>query len=229
MADTLTEGRRAPTVAAGTKPVRPRHAASLLLVDRSGPEPKVLMGRRAPRNKFAPDIFVFPGGKLDPADRAMTPGTPLRPDVAQRLGPMGTALALAAVRETFEETGLLIGVAAPAHPVPSPSWAAFTASGLAPALDGIDILARAITPTDSPMRFHARFLVADSANVQGSLGDSHELLDLGFRTIDESLRLPVWDVTEFMLAELRSYLNSGSSTFPRLSYRKGRADIRRAP
>ena len=60
------------------KPVRPRDAASLVIVDTSGAEPRVLMGRRHAKMKFIPDAFVFPGGKLDPDDMHALPATPLR-------------------------------------------------------------------------------------------------------------------------------------------------------
>ncbi|PKQ09013.1 MAG: DNA mismatch repair protein MutT, partial [Alphaproteobacteria bacterium HGW-Alphaproteobacteria-12] len=42
--------------------IRPRDAASLVLIDRTSTEPRVLMGRRHARMKFVPDAFVFPGG-----------------------------------------------------------------------------------------------------------------------------------------------------------------------
>ena len=75
-----------------------------------------------------------------------------------------SALALAAIRETFEETGLAIGVGghgAPESP-PAGAWTRFAATGVTPALDAIDFLARAITPPGRPRRFDARFLIADA-------------------------------------------------------------------
>ena len=68
------------------------------------------------------------------------------------------ALALAAIRETFEETGLAIGVpdhGAPGKPPPG-AWSRFAATGVTPALDAIDFLAGAITPPGRPRRFDAR-------------------------------------------------------------------------
>ena len=100
-------------VAQGAAPVTPRDAGSLI-VWREGPEgAEVLMGRRSRRAAFVPDFFVFPGGRLDPADRLVRPATPLDASATARMGVRGDAalaeaLALAAVRETFEETGLVL-------------------------------------------------------------------------------------------------------------------------
>ena len=49
--------------------VRPKDAATLILVDRSGSAPKVLLGKRHARHKFMPGRYVFPGGRVDPGDR----------------------------------------------------------------------------------------------------------------------------------------------------------------
>ena len=74
------------------------------------------------------------------------------------------ALALAAIRETFEETGLALGVTdrgAPESP-PAGAWTRFAATGVFPTLEGVDFLARAITPPGRVRRFDARFFVADA-------------------------------------------------------------------
>ena len=99
--------------------VRPKDASTLMLVDRSGPVPKVLLGKRHQRHKFMPGRYVFPGGRVDPADRLMPVARPLDPHAEahlmkrlQRASPVkARAFALAAIRETFEETGLLLGAA----------------------------------------------------------------------------------------------------------------------
>ncbi|MBV8428774.1 MAG: NUDIX hydrolase, partial [Hyphomicrobiales bacterium] len=62
---------------------RPKHAATLILLDHSGKEPTVLMGRRNPAHKFMPGKFVFPGGRLDPVDRRMSVASPLPGAVEQ--------------------------------------------------------------------------------------------------------------------------------------------------
>ena len=178
-------------------PVRPRHAASLILLRQTRQGPQVLMGRRPARSRFAPDVFVFPGGAVDAADRLARPLSPLSEDCARRTaaGPrLAQALAIAALRETAEETGL----------------------ALAPDLAALTLLARAITPPSSPVRFHARFFVADAGLAAGEPSESAELSDLAFRPLDEALALPVFDVTEIILRALAD----GGGAF-RLTYRRG--------
>src|SRR5258708_39938376 len=63
----------------------PRDAATLMLIDRSGPKPKVLLGRRHAGHKFMPGKFVFPGGRIEALDRAMEAATELHPDTQKNL------------------------------------------------------------------------------------------------------------------------------------------------
>src|SRR5262245_10693039 len=88
--------------------VRPRDAATLILVKREAPEPLVLMGQRHAGHVFMPNKVVFPGGRDDPSDHRITPTADLREDVVAALerkcnGINPRAIALAAIRETFEE------------------------------------------------------------------------------------------------------------------------------
>src|SRR5215470_12807649 len=93
--------------------VRPKDAATLILVDRTGAVPKVLLGKRHMRHKFMPGRYVFPGGRVDPADRLMAVARPLDAQAELQLmkrlqrpsSAKAQAFALAAIRETFEETG----------------------------------------------------------------------------------------------------------------------------
>ena len=187
-------------------PVRPRHAASLILLRQTRRGPEVLMGRRPARSRFAPDVFVFPGGAVDAADRTASPLAPLDEACANRTGAsprLAQALAMAALRETAEETGVV----------------------LRPDLSALRLLARAITPTSSPVRFHARFFVADAGQAEGEHAESAELSDLAYRPLDEALALPLFDVTEFVLQSL-----AGRRPSPfLLTYRNERAIIRPLP
>lgn len=198
-------------VADGDAPVKPRDAGSLI-VWRPGVEgPEVLMGRRSARAAFVPDFFVFPGGRLDPADRAVRAATRLDPDAAKRMGVRGDAalaeaLALAAVRETFEETGLLLAEIGDPGAADHPEWRQWQALGLAPGLHRLRYFGRAITSPSSPIRFHARFFVTRAAELQGEIGGSGELSELGFYPATEVLaNKPVVDVTEFMLNRLIAF------------------------
>src|ERR1700733_3169181 len=85
--------------------VGPRGAATLIIIRRDGPKPRVLMGRRHGGHDFMPDKWVFPGGRIDPSDFRAPVASELRPDVAHRLYATGLArraraLALSAIRET---------------------------------------------------------------------------------------------------------------------------------
>ncbi|MEO7402756.1 MAG: hypothetical protein ABIU95_03710, partial [Burkholderiales bacterium] len=132
------------------------------------------MGRRARSHRFLPDVYVFPGGRVDAEDHRLPVASDLRPDVARLLAAHGgigraRALAIAAARETHEETGLAIG--------------RIHDERLAPALDRLHYVMRAITPTRSPIRFHARFFVAEIGSGDGAVRSNGELLDLDWRPV----------------------------------------------
>jgi 8-oxo-dGTP pyrophosphatase MutT (NUDIX family) len=183
--------------------VKPRDAASLVIVRGQGRAARVLLGRREPRHRFMPDVWVFPGGQVDRRDARAPARSELSPAVASKLEARwpparARALAIAAIRETFEETGLAFGEVADGK--------------LLPDLGRVDYLARAITPTLSPIRFHARFFLGDAADGSGRLGGNGELLDLRWIPIPEALALPIINVTRFVLEETARRLAGHSST-----------------
>ena len=221
---------------AGTGRQRPRDAATLILVERPERGPaRVLMGKRHARHLFMPGKFVFPGGRVEPEDRRMAAAGALDPDVEAKLNArvrrpsphFARALALAAIRETFEETGLAIGVpdyGAPENPPPG-AWSRFAATGVYPALDAIDFLARAITPPGRPRRFDARFLIADAAfvagRVDGAVHKDAELVELVWTPLDQALALDLPDITRAALADLKQALDGGlDKRRPRPFYRQ---------
>src|SRR4051794_25486541 len=124
-----------------TKPFAcPRDAGTLINVEREGGAMRVLMGKRHSGHKFMPDKFVFSGGAAEPADRRMSVSAPPQPEVEAKLlarrgrtsRDYARGLALAAMRETSEETGLalgLTGLGAPTTP-PEGAWARFAATGV---------------------------------------------------------------------------------------------------
>src|SRR5215470_20261317 len=85
--------------------VRPRDAASLILLRGEGKELEVLAGRRPRHVRFMPGVHVFPGGVIDPPDRGPW-GAETGTDA---LGPRLARCARAALRETWEEVGVLVG------------------------------------------------------------------------------------------------------------------------
>ena len=199
----------------GTVGIRPRDAAALILVKRDGPEPAVLMGHRHHKHVFMPNTFVFPGGRVDMEDAQVPVAAPLRAPVAERLQRHATrrraqALALAAIREAFEETGLTIGrpLAAPVDRAAlADTWRPFFDTGLAPALDLLDYVFRAITPPGDVRRFNARFFICDAAHAAGTLGGSGELVDLTWLPIGEALTTPnTPGITKRVLTEVQRLL-----------------------
>ena len=192
---------------------RPRDAASIVLLRETGELVEVLMGRRRKRAQFLPDIYVFPGGRVDAADRSVADDRfrlsaeterTLRRDTPNT-SPL--ALALAAIRETHEETGYLLGEPASVDafsPLPStPFWSACREAGMVPDVAALDYIMRALTPTLSPRRFNTRFFLADGAACQGDLLVDGELEDLHWLPLDEAFDLPIIDVTELALTTAR--------------------------
>lgn len=189
----------------------PRDAASLVLVRREpGKNARILMGRRAGGHQFMPRKWVFPGGRIEHADYYARAASELHPDEAEALAQtvrlarqngqrLARALALAAVRETFEETGLVLGRRG--QPARAPGgWKPFMERGYRPDLSPLRYIARAITPTGHVRRFDARFLMADAgALLSFEPMDSHELGDLGWFTLDECHALEIIDVTRHVL------------------------------
>jgi len=106
--------------------------------------------------------------------------------------------------------------------------AAMRALGMAPALNRLSYIGRAITPTDSPIRFHARFFLAQARHAVGTLAGSGELLDLRWVTLEQARRLPIVDVTEFMLEEVGRLLSGDKprGRAPLFSYRGNRPVVR---
>lgn len=221
------------------KPVRPRDAASVVLIRGEGDRAEVLMGRRRKRASFLPNIYVFPGGRVDAADRRAPEGVAPRPETDRLLrqhtaGASTLALTLAGLRETHEETGYLIAREARerelAEAPDTPFWNALKRAGLMPDLARMDYIARALTPTMSPRRFNTRFFLADAGDAAGAPAADGELEDLHWLPLDAAHRLPIVDVTEFVLnrarrrwAERRRGLEQ--TTVPFLRYVRNRQRI----
>jgi 8-oxo-dGTP pyrophosphatase MutT (NUDIX family) len=207
-------------------PPTPRNAASLILVRRGGDgPPRVLMGQRGGGARFMPSKFVFPGGALDPGDSALPVASGLAPLCARRLAlsadpEIGRALALSAIRETWEETGLALGVADPAAAGLSlpEGWRGFCARGLAPALDRLTFVFRAITPPTRPVRFDARFFLAEAEHLSGDPDDfsgaEEELSHLRWITLAEAQGLDLPFITTVVLAEVEARLERGDDRAP---------------
>lgn len=200
----------------GKRAVRPKSAATLVIVRKEGKETRILMGLRHGKHEFMPDVYVFPGGRVDMADHRVSPGADLRPGVEKKLAAHNPrmnprALGMAVIRETFEETGLVVGRPARAQMRSrSEPWSAYFATGAEPALDRLDFIARAITPSVLPRRYDTRFFMADASAIHSDLHDtsgaSGELLDLRWLTIQETADLELPGITRIILKEVAARL-----------------------
>lgn len=202
--------------------MRPQDAATLIIVDRNGPL-RVLMGRRRPQQTFLPNKFVFPGGRADKIDRSIPTADELASREQEKLlidmkGSASTArargLALAALRETYEEAGLLVGEP---HADPESggavnqgeigTWAGYFSEEVLPVLSPLTFLARAITPPGRPRRYDTRFFLVDAAHIAKSVTPpDDELRDVGWFTIDELRGLDLPNITRAVIEDLNEYL-----------------------
>lgn len=200
---------------------RPRDAATLILVRRDQAMPRVLMGKRSGRHDFMPDKYVFPGGRVDPQDgRAKSVSELPRTDEARlrfQARRLPRAFALTAIRETFEETGLLIGKSAEMPAKAPAGWQPLYDMNIAPVLEHMRFIGRAITPPYRPKRFDARFFMAEAEKVlidDRPPLDGAELHDLQWVSLKDALALDLPNVTRFMLGEIEERLTKTDDLGP---------------
>jgi 8-oxo-dGTP pyrophosphatase MutT (NUDIX family) len=183
------------------------------------------MGRRHRGHDFMPYKWVFPGGRVEPADARAPFATDLRSEVSAKLkltapDVRARALAMAAVRETFEEAGLLLARSAPARSASGP-WREFLAQGAQPDLAALDFVARAITPPVLPKRFDARFFMADAERLVSldRQKDCGELDEIDWLSINDALATPdVAGITKFVLRETAARLSTPERGVPFLRF-----------
>jgi 8-oxo-dGTP pyrophosphatase MutT (NUDIX family) len=205
----------------GGRAVKPKDAATLILVRDGDDGPRILMGKRAAGHKFMPNKFVFPGGKVDLGDGRLKPPHDLHPAVLKRLSKdcsesRARALAMAAIRETYEETGLVLGEPdTPTLKTRSPQWRDFLQYGINPRLDTLHFIARAITPPYRNRRFDARFFMANADLIQGDVHEapqgSGELLGIHWVSLRDAQELDLPHITRSILLEVERRLEQGHS------------------
>jgi 8-oxo-dGTP pyrophosphatase MutT (NUDIX family) len=202
------------------EPMPIRDAATLILVDTDGTAPRILMGKRRMDVVFMPGKYVFPGGRVDEQDLTV----PLEDDLAEAdrtkllFDMKGTpslerarAMALAAIRETFEEAGILIGRAA-GEPLENamPSWQSFFAQGVAPRVSALTFFARAITPPGRSRRYDTRFFCAETSSIARRTDTRDgELSGLHWLTIEEARGLDLPSITRVILEDLNDRIRAG--------------------
>ena len=206
----------------GAPLLRPRDAGTLVVVDRSSGMPRLLMGRRSAGHVFMPGHYVFPGGRVDPADLGLAASFLLPDDAMARLcaGPpthfgarRATAVALAAIRETFEETGAMVGASGP----PSSGagyWRHFDERTIRPTPEMLVPLARAITPPGPPRRYDTRFFCVDAAALADGLTlgalPTDELEAVGWFDLREIRELQLAAITRQVILDLEQRLADNS-------------------
>jgi 8-oxo-dGTP pyrophosphatase MutT (NUDIX family) len=212
----------ADVIAPGTHPnLRPKNAATLIVIRRAADGFRVLMGRRSDAHVFMPGLVVFPGGRVDRGDHQAPFRGDLHPEVMAKITASGMkpslarALALASIRETFEETGILIGASAPQETRCTPSWRPFLANGVIPDLSPLRLVARAITPPRRPRRFDARFFAVFDTEIAAEVA-----------VPDDELKAPAWlsfadteaqqlpHITRLVLDQLRERLEKDRDLHP---------------
>lgn len=188
---------------------RPKDAATLILIRRDQAQPRLLMGKRSGKHTFMPDKYVFPGGRVDTADGRVPSLSEFRTPVEQKLlhktRRRPRAFGLTAIRETFEETGLIVGRPYDFPGTPAKDWTKYAAQGAAPCLKGFTFIGRAITPPYRPKRFDARFFMAEAEDVlidERPPVDGAELHDLQWVTLEDAMALDLPNVTRFMIGEI---------------------------
>jgi 8-oxo-dGTP pyrophosphatase MutT (NUDIX family) len=201
---------------------RPKDAATLILVDRSTSTPKVLVGKRHEKVVFMPGKFVFPGGRVDKSDNRVPVAASIPKELEENLlkgSPKITAsraksLAIAAIREACEETGLCLGrKSSAAVPKLEGAWKPFSEASLLPDPSGLFLIARAITPPGRVRRFDARFFTADASaithRVEGVIHPDAELVELVWVEIGSKPLADLHPMTKNVLGELEQRLATG--------------------
>ncbi len=206
--------------------MRPKDSATLILIDGKPGNHRIVMGRRHMRHKFMPGLFVFPGGRVDRGDGLVPTPDALHPEVEKKiLSQMkgrptprrARALALAAIRETYEEAGLFLGRKS-AFETNQEDWQAFADRGIAPCLSNLRVVARAITPPGRTRRFDAWFFAAFTSEIADRLpegrGPTDELEDLHWLSFDEARKLELPRITQTVIGELETRLRNDPQLDP---------------
>jgi 8-oxo-dGTP pyrophosphatase MutT (NUDIX family) len=238
LADTLTRVERVEDSPGKFRKIRPRDASTLILVDRAQSEPHVLVGRRHSGHAFMANKFVFPGGRIERSDARMTSVGALDPVSERRLRHgipakytnKARMLALTALRETVEETGLVIGRKEKIEPMPPcpADWAPFVAAHVLPDLSVLTFVARAVTPPGRARRFDTRFFVADRKHVVADLGDPSgpdaEFVELKWLPMSEARKSPdMPTISKTVLIEIeRRFAARADLPVPYYLFRQGR-------
>ena len=188
-----------------------RDAATVIVLRDRDSTPSVLMGQRGAKAAFMPNKFVFPGGAVDPEDAHVPFAAPLSPLCEGRLiddapADRAAALAGAAIRELWDETGQVLGRPGAWPETPPENWQDFAAKGHLPNAAPLQFVFRAITPPGRPRRFDARFFLLDAEDLASDPDDfsdaSDELAHLQWIELAKVRSFDLPFITEVVLAEV---------------------------
>lgn len=206
--------------------VRPRNASTMMLIDGSANNFKVLMGVRNKNLKFMPGAMVFPGGKVDRGDGYASSLDEFHPETEKKLlsamrgrpsKHRARSLGLAAIRETAEESGLLLGKKT-AYQTKSDDWKQFEKEGVTPSLSNLRLVTRAITPPGMARRFDTWFFAAKADAIaytpENGFDPSGELEELRWLTPQEAIDGNTREITRVMLVELMNRLKADPDLSP---------------
>ncbi|MGB7242132.1 MAG: NUDIX hydrolase [Sulfitobacter sp.] len=190
-----------------------RNASTVIVIRDRLSNPRILMGQRGENAAFMPSKFVFPGGAVDHGDAAVPLASPLSKICLDRLSEdakadLTHALAVAAIRELWEETGLVLGAKGAWHGTIPADWQSFAATGHLPTAQPLQFVFRALTPPGRPRRFDARFFLVDATDIAGDLDDfseaSDELSHLQWIPLQDARRFDMPFITEVVLSEIQA-------------------------
>jgi 8-oxo-dGTP pyrophosphatase MutT (NUDIX family) len=197
--------------AAPTDKTAIRDAATIIVLRDRFKDPSILMGQRGSKAAFMPDKFVFPGGAVDSGDGdiplAAAVGDPCHGRLAEQAQDgFQNALAAAAIRELWEESGLILGRRGDWANTPPFDWVDYADAGFVPDASALQYVFRALTPPGRTRRFDARFFLVDADAISGDLDDfssaSDELSHLQWVKLGEVRKLNLPFITEVVLAEI---------------------------
>ena len=189
------------------------------------------MGCRNRKARFKPGVYVFPGGMIERSDHFARPATKLSSRFCAKMGvgnspQRAQALANGAIRETFEEVGLTLGLPVDFNTSTHADWRDFRDRRLAPNLGALDYIGRAITPSHQPIRFDARFFSVAHEHIDGDIKDNGELTDLRWIRLSERDDFNMMKVTHLMLDTLHARLKKASAKAPFLYFNRRRSILR---
>lgn len=196
-----------------TRAPKPRIASTIVIYTGTPENPKILMGQRSSRHDFMPSVYVFPGGRVDRVDSFAPWHGDLSPRTERILESAynprkARACVLAAIRETYEETGLMVGEPRPWQKnLNNESWDAFRQAGITPDLSGIDVFGRAITPPHRHKRYDTWFFIEKYQGATNTIQDSGELSNVGWYSYEQIEDLELQRATTMMLTVLKNHLS----------------------